>query len=160
MSKKQWGAQPYTWIAFPYWIFFVTWMFVCLCFLYIWIYVYMYIHSYCCFRYLNGVCPIVDDHCGHQKTPAQRFSLWRRRDGSYVFFIPCPWTPILFFYCDRGLHPAVFSTVGFAADPANNWLLISYYYPSYPPHPWRRGREKGLFLIRQTLWEKKTTRIP
>jgi hypothetical protein len=33
-------------------------------------------------------------------------------DGDhYVFFILCPWTPILFFVCDKGLHPAELSTL-------------------------------------------------
>jgi hypothetical protein len=50
--------------------------------------VYLYtcicIYTYCCcFRYLNGVCPIRDGHCGHhhhhhQHAPAQCFPLCRR----------------------------------------------------------------------------------
>lgn len=42
-----------------------------LCVLFVCVFVLMYIciYTYCCFRYLNGVCPIRDDHCGHQNTP-------------------------------------------------------------------------------------------
>ena len=31
------------------------------------VYLYMYCCCYCCFRYLNGVCPIRDGHCGHHQ---------------------------------------------------------------------------------------------
>jgi len=51
-------------------------MFVYLSIYLIRVYVYMYC---CCFRYLNGVCPIRDGHCGHhQQAPAQWFPLCGR----------------------------------------------------------------------------------
>jgi hypothetical protein len=41
--------------------------------------VYVYMYYCCCFRYLNGVCPIRDGHCGHhQHAPAQWFPLCGR----------------------------------------------------------------------------------
>ncbi len=75
-------------------------------------------------------------------TPTQQFSLCGHRDDRYVFFILCPWTPLLFFFCDKGLHPAVHSTadtansntstmaIAFVADPTNH----SVGYPH--PHIW------------------------
>ena len=34
---------------------------------YLFIYIRVYLYMYCCFRYLNGVCPIHDGHCGHHQ---------------------------------------------------------------------------------------------
>ena len=40
---------------------------VLLLFVYLSIYIRVYLYMYCCFRYLNGVCPIRDGHCGHHQ---------------------------------------------------------------------------------------------
>ena len=37
---------------------------------------YVYVYIYCCFRYLNGVCPIRDGHCGHQNTNTVFVTVW------------------------------------------------------------------------------------
>jgi hypothetical protein len=69
----------YTWVAFPFSILivFVYCILLYLCIVCLCIYLCICVYIYCCFRYLNGVCPIRDGHCGHQKTPTQWFSLCR-----------------------------------------------------------------------------------
>lgn len=57
--------------------------------LYVYVYIYVYMYIYCCFRYLNGVCPIRDDHCGHPNTNTMR-NIVQACDDRYVFFILCP----------------------------------------------------------------------
>ena len=60
-----------SWMLFVYCIVFI----VCLLCISIFIRVYLYMYC-CCFRYLNGVCPVRDGHRGHhQHAPAQRESL-------------------------------------------------------------------------------------
>ena len=82
-------------LSFFWLVFCVRYLTVCL--LCISVYVYIYC---CCFRYLNGVCPIRDDHCGHHQNTHTRFlivqaSWWRTTTSSsspvpellYCFFL-------------------------------------------------------------------------
>jgi hypothetical protein len=51
----------------------------------------IYVYMYCCFRYLNGVCPIRDGHRGQQDTQTQCFPLCRHLMMTPLrLFIPCP----------------------------------------------------------------------
>jgi len=127
----------YTWIAFP------SSILTGLCVLYVYVHIFMYICIYV-YTYIVVFGILMEfvlyaTIIAGTKTPTQHFSLCGHRDDRYVFFILCPWTPLLFFICDKGLHPAVHSTAdtadsstsaiaGFVADPTNQslgWLSTS-----------------------------------
>ncbi len=53
-----------------------TWCTVFFLYVIVYIYICICIYTYCCcFRYLNGVCPIRDGHCGHHQDPTQQEKL-------------------------------------------------------------------------------------
>ncbi len=81
-------------------------VFCIVCLLYLSISMNICIYIYCCFRYLNGVCPIHDDHRGHHNTSTMYFSLCRHVMTTLRLLHPLSLNSSIVFICDKGLHPA------------------------------------------------------
>ena len=148
---------------------------LCLCILYFWYWMYIciYIYKYCCFRYLNGVCPIRDDHCGHHQNTHTRFlivqALWWRTTTSSSSPVP----ELLYcFFLWQGIASGCLSIILLVLPIAVLLLLLLVLLlvllltrPTNQPITrlvihnllLLLLRGKGRVLIRQTLWKKTNT---